>query len=325
MNRQPTGQGRPTTVSALAAPPDRGTSPSFPGLLDARLARRLKILRTFLHSLHLDRVLHELDKLVKIDDTCLNELIRAQWAGSVAHQTSKQLSVEGTSEHPDELLDRARQQLRVKARRFHQQPCAAQTALARAALIRSKVQPGSRIACLGDDDFTSLALASRLSNDITVVDLDENVLSIIRDLAAEASYPISCRIADLTRPLPADLDGGFDVVLTDPPYDFDQMMPFLEAAESVLRRSAASTSFLLFCCCIPMIRNQWPAFLEWVKSRGLTLENVTRGFNEYPKTTRVRFLSLAMGILCWGCSTARQVLSLPHVYSDLVILTARPK
>ena len=80
---------------------------------------------------------------------------------------------------------------------------------------------------LGDDDLVSLALADQA--EVTVVELDPELVGFLRDAR------IVVREHDLMQELPAEFEGAFDVVLTDPPYARKGFQAFLTAAAGALR------------------------------------------------------------------------------------------
>lgn len=88
-----------------------------------------------------------------------------------------------------------------------------------------------RILFLGDDDFTSLAVASLgIAMDIKVLDIDKRILQRIRQIAQEKKYPIQVDEYDVCNILPDLYARKFDVVFTDPPYTILGMNLFLSRA-----------------------------------------------------------------------------------------------
>ncbi len=90
-------------------------------------------------------------------------------------------------------------------------------------LDRNDSISGRRILCLGDDDFLSAAINEWVDHEsgsgrsvrpmeVMALDIDERVVQRLRSLGVDA------RIHDLRQPLPEDIRGCFDVVVTDPPY-----------------------------------------------------------------------------------------------------------
>lgn len=78
---------------------------------------------------------------------------------------------------------------------------------------------GKRLLFIGDDDFTSVAVASlKETENITVVDIDERILKAISKISDNQSFKIKTFKYDARKTLPGELRGRFDVVFTDPPY-----------------------------------------------------------------------------------------------------------
>ncbi len=76
-----------------------------------------------------------------------------------------------------------------------------------------------RILFLGDDDFTSLAVATlgKAAN-ITVLDIDPRILGAIKEVSNEKGFDVKTKKYDARKPLSKELVDKFDVVFTDPPY-----------------------------------------------------------------------------------------------------------
>lgn len=78
---------------------------------------------------------------------------------------------------------------------------------------------GAKLLCLGDHDLTSLAVALLApSVEITVVDLDEQVLAHVDRISSERGLAVRTLHADLRFGLPPSVQDWADLVFTDPPY-----------------------------------------------------------------------------------------------------------
>ncbi|GBC76831.1 N(4)-bis(aminopropyl)spermidine synthase [bacterium HR08] len=237
--------------------------------------------------------------------------------------------VETALQHPDEeavplsasealrVIASLQKRLRVKSHALHQLPCTPATTVKRARLIRQYATPGSRILCLGDDDFVSVALALLLPNEITVLDLDPEVLGLISAAARERQLRITCRRVDLRRPLPEDLKGAYDIVITDPIYAMPDMLLFLSAAEACLRK--APSSYLFTGCSRALAGRSWARIEEWAAAHGLILTAFLPGFNAYPKTKRLHFFLNVAERLLLRSPLSRACVGLPYVYSDYAV------
>lgn len=112
---------------------------------------------------------------------------------------------------------------------------------------------GQRILLLGDDDLISVAIAglaawsgSPLARRLTVVDTDPEVLAWIGKQASRAGVAVELVEHDLRQPLPAALDGQFDVVVTDPPYTVAGARLFLSRAVTALAGQPGRHVFFSF-------------------------------------------------------------------------------
>jgi len=119
--------------------------------------------------------------------------------------------------------------------RFVQCPVLPETALRRALLVGDAQQVGARrVVCIGDDDFVSMALAA-LGHDVTVYDIDDYLLDVLRRTAAELGLRVQVEKRDLLEPLPLAAQGQFDVFLTDPVSNRDCFLVFVSRALALVR------------------------------------------------------------------------------------------
>ena len=101
---------------------------------------------------------------------------------------------------------------------------------------------GRRVLLLGDDDLTALALRLLVRDhgsrstiaSLAVVDVDPRLVAFLERELAGAPFPAACVEHDLRRPLPPELSGAFDTVVTDPPYTTAAARLFLSRAADAL-------------------------------------------------------------------------------------------
>ena len=98
---------------------------------------------------------------------------------------------------------------------------------------------GRKIVFLGDDDATSLAVGLlNLAEEITVIDIDPNVIKFLSDGANTLSFKNFNVIKhDLRESTLVSILNHFDVVVMDPPYTNEGLRLFLKRAKQVLKTS----------------------------------------------------------------------------------------
>lgn len=277
---------------------------------DAALNRVKRLAR----GLGLHRVFHEVRTFVETENEALLAALLAQMETFLERTEEEAMPLRLELM---QMIASLQKRLRIKSHALHQLPCTPATTVKRAELIRSYVGTESRILCLGDDDFVSVALAWLLPNEITVFDLDLEVLRLIEAAVAEHRLHILCRPVDLRRPLPEDVRGAYDIVVTDPIYAVPEMLLFLSAAEACLRK--APTSYLFTGGSCVLAGRSWAKVEEWAAARRLVLEAFLPGFNVYPKTKRIRFFLSVAERLALRSPLARACVRLPYLYSDYFI------
>ncbi len=145
---------------------------------------------------------------------------------------------------------------------------------------------GQRILVLGDDDLVSLAIAGFAARSgmqaslrrLAVLDTDGDVLDWIAAQLRGTGVHAELVRHDLREPLPTGLQGGFDVVLTDPPYTVAGAELFLSRAVSALAPEAGRHVFFSFGARRP---DETIAVQQAIAEMGLVVRSLTPGFNEY--------------------------------------------
>lgn len=139
-----------------------------------------------------------------------------------------------------------------------------------------------RILVLGDDDFTSLALASFTSAKlIQVVDIDERILQGVKNAAVEEGLAIEIAVYDACDKLPAIYKGKFDVVFCDPPYTADGIKLFLSRAIDALDAGNKSARIYLCFGNSDRAKERFLPIQEIITQSGLMIRWVFDKFNRY--------------------------------------------
>ena len=139
-----------------------------------------------------------------------------------------------------------------------------------------------RLLFLGDDDFTSVAIASfKTARDIVAADIDDRILDNIKIVSQKEGFEVRTMSYDARKALPKDLRGKFDAVFTDPPYT--QMAVELFISRAVAALDATNQSARIYACYGNSDRAKerfLPVYDVFVKS-GLMTRWVFDKFNRY--------------------------------------------
>jgi predicted methyltransferase len=144
---------------------------------------------------------------------------------------------------------------------------------------------GRRVLLLGDDDLTALSLQLLVRDhgtrstiaSLAVVDVDPALIAFLERELAGGPFPASCVEHDLRRPLPPELAGAFDTVVTDPPYTTAGASLFLARAAEALDDRGGDV-FLSFGSRRPGTAMQLQRAIAEI---GFVIQNISRDFNEY--------------------------------------------
>lgn len=167
-----------------------------------------------------------------------------------------------------------------------QSHCTPETKVRRVlALLTAGALPGGSLLLIGDDDLISLAVAvvgdvlgGPIVERVTVVDISPEILAYVQKVSAGLGTRVETVEHDLRRPLPADLHGGFDVAMTDPPYTPEGARLFLSRAVEGLRPGPAHSVFFSFGGKSP---DEMLEVQREIMALGLVTNGYIRNFNEY--------------------------------------------
>jgi len=154
------------------------------------------------------------------------------------------------------------------------------TALRRAYLmLQNDDVEGRNILLLGDDDFTSIALALlNVKTNIVVLDIDSRLTDTISNISEKNKYPVKCFVHDLRKPVNTEFTNKFDTILTDPPYTIPGLRLFLSRAIQALKREDGRKIYLAYPHRAP---NELLEVQQEILKHGLAIEEIIPGFNLY--------------------------------------------
>ncbi len=141
---------------------------------------------------------------------------------------------------------------------------------------------GSYIFVVGDDDLLSLAAAlTGLPKGITVIDIDERLIRFINEWAQREGLPVEARVVDVQHALPQDLQGRFDVFVTDPVETLPGIELFLSRGVSALKGEGGVGYFGL--TTLEASRKKWYRIQRMLHEMGFVITDIRRQFNVYPQ------------------------------------------
>jgi len=158
--------------------------------------------------------------------------------------------------------------------------CTPETAVLRALfMLESGDVEGRRIIFLGDDDLTSIATGLlRVSERITVIDIDDRLLKLIDQVSKREGINIECVHHDLRQPLPDELKNSHDVVFTDPPYTIQGLKLFISRGIDALIKRKRATIYLSFAHKPP---EEMLSIQAAINEMGLFIQELIPRFNRY--------------------------------------------
>lgn len=145
-------------------------------------------------------------------------------------------------------------------------------------------QCNQKVLFLGDDDMTSILFAREKFDIVTVLDIDEELLSYLDNYFTD-EIPIGCNqyvttLYDVRKPLPVLHRAQYDSVFLDPIDDHPWLMLWLTRAISALKIEVGTRIFLS----VSRIRLGLRYFdiLKFLLERGFVIEHIVHNANRYP-------------------------------------------
>jgi S-adenosylmethionine decarboxylase proenzyme len=157
-------------------------------------------------------------------------------------------------------------------------------------LVKKGEIEGRKLIFLGDDDATSILVGlTELADEITVIDIDKNVIEYLSDVAHLNSIDnINFILHDLRKPFPTEHLNRYDVAIMDPPYTNQGLRLFLRRSKEALKTSIQieNNEYLLTGKkCILCFGNKPPKELQQIQlsilDQGFVIKEMIPDFNHY--------------------------------------------
>lgn len=141
---------------------------------------------------------------------------------------------------------------------------------------------GKKIALLGDDDLLSIALCLTVQPlNVTVLEIDERLVTFINQVAAELKLPIAAGRWDLRTPLPAEYKGRFNVFVTDPSETMAGLKMFLSRGLYTLKAGEGRAGYFGLTT-IEASFKKWSELQLWLmRTYPLAITHILPGYAYY--------------------------------------------
>ena len=181
------------------------------------------------------------------------------------------------------LLEKYRDKRAVPERKYDQFTATIETSARRASLLDYFEDiEGKRILFLGDDDLTSVAVASyHQAAEITALDIDKRVLDSIDSVSKSEKLDVNLDNYDARRTLPLVYCSKFDIVFTDPPYITDGIKLFVSRAVQALYLSNQTARIYVCYGNSDRAKEKFMPIYEVFGASGLMVRWVFDKFNRY--------------------------------------------
>jgi hypothetical protein len=139
-----------------------------------------------------------------------------------------------------------------------------------------------KILFLGDDDYTALTVAAyRQASNITVMDIDSDIIDKIKSISLKENLDIQIINHDVRLPIPQNLLDKFDIVFTDPPYSQNGINLFLSRGVHVLNPENSSARIYLCFGNSDRAKERFLPIYDTIIKSGLMIRFIFDKFNSY--------------------------------------------
>ncbi|MEM2780910.1 MAG: bis-aminopropyl spermidine synthase family protein, partial [Candidatus Bathyarchaeia archaeon] len=139
---------------------------------------------------------------------------------------------------------------------------------------------GKSIVLIGDDDLLSIALAlTRLPSCIAVLDIDKRLGEFIESVNKEYGFNIEFIEYNVANPLPAELQGKFDVFSSEPLETMSGLRAFLTRGVACLKENGVGYFGLTL---YEASLKKWLAVQKLLSRMNCVLTDIIQGFSVYP-------------------------------------------
>ena len=181
------------------------------------------------------------------------------------------------------LLGKYADQRPSPERKYDQFTATIETTARRASLLNFfEDTSGKRLLFLGDDDFTSVAVANlHAASGVTVLDIDNRILDKIDSISKSEKLDINSGHYDARKTLPPSYSGKFDVIFTDPPYTTGGIKLFISRAVQALDLSNQTARIYVCYGNSDRAKERFLPIYEVFGASGLMVRWVFDKFNRY--------------------------------------------
>lgn len=188
-----------------------------------------------------------------------------------------------------ELLEKYADQRPPPERKYDQFTATVETTARRASLLNFfEDVRGKRLLFLGDDDFTSVAVANlHTASGVTVLDIDNRIIDTIDSISNSEKLNLNLGNYDARKTLPLSYSGKFDTVFTDPPYTTDGIKLFVSRAIQALDLSNQTARIYVCYGNSDRAKERFLPIYEVFGSSGLMVRWVFDKFNRYQRAESI--------------------------------------
>lgn len=163
---------------------------------------------------------------------------------------------------------------------FDQRPVTLKTTVMRAEYLDGNSDlRNKKIAVIGDDDLTSIAIAlTHKAKEVIIFDIDERLIKFINSIAKEKNLNLNAYCLDLTKEIPEEFKKEFDVFLTDPTPIPEAFSLFVSIGIYLLKPGKGNSGYVSF---FPSHQSKSLEFQEILTQKKVIITDMIPRITEY--------------------------------------------
>lgn len=180
--------------------------------------------------------------------------------------------------------------------RYNQLPCTSQTTSNRVSEAKKICKLDDPILVIGDDDMVGIELCKAGFTDVTSIDIDPKICSILKQEAKKQGLTLKVYEHDINNPPPDKLQRKYGLIFLDPMYSIDGVKLFAKAALQ-MNQNNSNCKFFLSIHLMSLLKEGQPKLVELLNRLGFRVAAFKPSFNVYPVPGILKFFITLFNIV----------------------------
>lgn len=262
---------------------------------------------------------------LKQNDPAIKQFMDSNWSEVVdiiANQSASNYLLKNEFNQSPQLLSPFNLNIAKLKRKYSQQPCSVMTVNKRVEQAKSLCSFDDPILLLGDDDLISIKLADEGFTNITALDIDDELIDILKQVSDSKNLKINYHIHDLNNKAPDFLKKDYKLIFIDPFYTLEGASLFLNSALG-FTTSIENSYIFMNIHVLSLYQKGLIQFQNLLNQLNLKIDKIYNSFNNYPAPISTqRLINISNKFITRFDFMKKEDLSITHFFSDALILVS---